>query len=346
MRQDADPQPTVTLLDVARIAGVHVSTASRALDPEQSKLVSGRTAERVRRVAADLGYRPNLFARGLRNSKTMSVGVLLPDITNPFFPPIVRGVEDELGQAGYTVLLGNTDNDDRRELELVRSLLARRVDGFVLTSTHGPDALAPVIMSKRPAVMVNRAVSGLGIPQVVADNEAASRRIARHLLDLGHRRFAEIAGPAGLSTSTSRHSGLVHELELAGVALDKDLSVTPGAFSVEGGMAATRQLLEAGKKFTAVVAANDLLALGAMEVLVAEGLRIPEDVSVVGFNDVPFADWFAIPLTTMRVPGHEMGRRAAQILRTMMQGDRDVPQSTEVRAELVVRKSTGPAKTL
>src|SRR6266568_2470808 len=195
------PDQPVTLKDVASRAGVHPATASRALSPETMLLVSEETAKRVRDAAEELGYRPNPVARSLRTRRSHTVGVLIPDLNNPLFPPIVRGLEDRLSEAGYVALLGNTDGDEERERVIFEQMRARHVDGFVLATAHLHSALlVAAAKADLPIVLMNRMADDYRFPSVSADNERGSRMAVSHLVKLGHRRIAHIAGPQDLST--------------------------------------------------------------------------------------------------------------------------------------------------
>ncbi len=200
------PDPPVTLRDVAVRAGVHPATASRALNPETRILVSEDTARRVLDAAAALGYRPNPVARSLRTRRSHTVGVLIPDLNNPLFPPIVRGLEDRLAAAGYVALIGNTDSDDERERMVFEQMRARHVDGLVLaTARLRHPLLAEAARSEMPVVLINRLAQDYSFPSVTVDNERGVRMAVAHLSALGHRRIAHIAGPQEMSTGLSRY---------------------------------------------------------------------------------------------------------------------------------------------
>src|SRR6201987_5876571 len=235
------PEPAVTLKDGARQAGVHPATASRALNPETRLLVSENTASRVLAAAAALGYRPNAVARSLRTRRSHTVGVLIPDLNNPLFPPIVRGLEDRLAAAGYVALIGNTDSDDQREQMVFEQMRARHVDGLVLATArlHHP-LLAEASRAELPVVLINRLAQDYSFPSVSVDNERGVRMAVGHLAGLGHRRIAHIAGPQELSTGLSRYRGFVTAMESAGLPVYEGLGVFAEAFTVEGGLRCSR----------------------------------------------------------------------------------------------------------
>src|SRR5712691_3162960 len=204
------PDRPATLRDVAAAARVHPATASRALNPETRILVSEDTARRVTDAAARLGYRPNPVARSLRTRRSHTVGVLIPDLNNPLFPPIVRGLEDKLAEAGYVALIGNTDGDEERERVVFEMMRARHVDGFVLATAHLRRALlAEAARAELPVVLMNRLAEDYRFPSVSADNERGIRMAVTHLAALGHRRIAHIAGPQDLSTALNRYRGVL-----------------------------------------------------------------------------------------------------------------------------------------
>src|SRR5262244_6561 len=235
------PDPPVTLRDVAVRAGVHPATASRALNPETRILVSEDTARRVLDAAAELGYHPNPVARSLRTRRSHTVGVLIPDLTNPLFPPIVRGLEDRLAAAGYVALIGNTDGDGERERLVFEQMRARHVDGLVLATAHLSDPLlAEASRAGLPVVLVNRMAADHSLPSVSVDNERGMRMAVAHLAAEGHKKIAHIAGPQEVSTGLSRYRGFMSAMEAHGLRADPDLIITAKAFSIEEGLRCTR----------------------------------------------------------------------------------------------------------
>jgi LacI family transcriptional regulator len=331
----------VTLRDVARAARVHPGTVSRALNAETRALVNQETAERVIRAAEQLGYRPNPIARGLKTNRSFTVGVIVPDLTNPLFPPIVRGIEDRLGAAGYTPLIANTDNDPDRERQDFEAMRARQVDGFITaTARLDRDFLTEAEAAAQPIVLVNRRLEDGSLPAVTVDDREGTRLAVEHVVALGHRRIAHLGGPQALSTGHQRHLGFRDAMDGAGVAVDERVIRFAEAFTEREGARTCRELLDAAPDVTAIVAANDLLALGCYDVLAERGLRCPGDVSVVGFNDMPFADRFDPPLTTVRIPHREIGATAAELLLERLAGDDAPPRHVMLAPELVVRRST------
>jgi LacI family transcriptional regulator len=312
-------------------------------------LVSEETARRVADAAAALGYRPNPVARSLRTRRSNTIGVLIPDLNNPLFPPMVRGLEDRLTAAGYVALLGNTDSDTGKEQAIFEQMRARHVDGFVLATAHAHDpVLAEAAGAGLPVVLMNRTDPEHDFSSVSVDNEQGMQMSVAHLVALGHTRIAHIAGPPQISTGEGRRRGYDEGLKAANLDPDEDLVVAATGFTVEEGARCCRELLarrdrasSAGASFTAIAAANDMLAVGGFTALDEAGLDCPGDLSLVGFNDMPFVDRLRPPLTTIRFPHYQLGTEAAELLLARI-GHADTPVQTRyLDPELVVRGSTG-----
>ena len=332
-----------TLRDVAALAGVHPATASRALNPATKGMTSADTAQRVLQAAEQLGYRPNAVARSLRTARSSSVGVVVPDLTNPLFPPIVRGIESALAPHGYVLLIVNTDNNLSQEAQLVASLRARSIDGLILATARLSHPLIETLAAgDLPLVLVNRRREGLPLPSVVPDDAAGIQLAVAHLAGLGHRRIAHIAGPQDTSTGVTRLHAFRAAVAGRGLARDDALVVQAGSWSEAEGARALRGLLDSGVPFSAVIAGNDILALGCYDVLSERGIRCPADLSVVGFNDMPFVDKVAPALTTVHVPQHDLGAEAARLLLAQMADFRREERSVLLPVTLAVRESTGP----
>jgi LacI family transcriptional regulator len=333
----------ITLRDVARLAGVHAGTVSRALNPETEGLVNAETVRRVREVAAELGYRPNPMARGLRTNRTFTVGVLVPDIQNPLFPPIIRGIDDRLGEAGYTPLIANTENDPERERLDFAAMRARQVDGIITaTARLDHELLDGVAASGLPLVLVNRRVEDGTLPSAAPDDITGMRLAVEHLVGLGHSRIAHLGAPQELSTGHLRHLGFVEAMRAAGLEPDPALVRFGRAFTESEGERVCAELLGSGGEVTAIVAGNDLMALGCYDVFAARGLDCPREISVVGFNDMPFANRFNPPLSTVRIRHYEIGVAAAELLLERLQQPDAPPRQVVLEPELVARGSSGP----
>jgi LacI family transcriptional regulator len=342
--------PAPTIDDLAAHLGVHKSTVSRAMDPARRHMISAPMLQRVEAAARELGYQPNLAAATLSTGRSRTVGVLLPDITNPVFPPILRGIEDALDARGYFALLANTARRDDAAQQAVQRMQQQRVEGFVIASATRDDAwLEGLRKTGTTIVLVNRTDGRGALPAVTSDDALGMQLAVDHLVSLGHRRIAHLAGPAALSTGLARRLGF--ERALAAHGLVPAGVVDCAAYSIDAGAAAMRTLLDGTSRarrgraagFSAVVAANDLIALGALQVLRERGVAVPQQVSVVGHNDIPLLDQISPPLTTVRIQHYQMGFRAAQLLLDALDGSPGSDAATVMlRPELIVRASTAP----
>ena len=331
------PKPTIQ--DVARAAGVHPGTASRALNPELTGRITPETTRRVKEAATRLGYVPDQLGRNLRTRRSHTIGVLIPDLGNPVFPPIVRGIEDGLRDAGYEALIANTDDSPEREDHLIKVLTARHCDGFIIASSRRDDpAVAALVASKVPVVLVNRLMD-TATASVVSDDATGMRAAVDHLIGLGHATIAHVTGPATLSMTQVRHAAFEEVMAAAGIAADPDLIETADRYAVDEGARAFGRLLDRHIP-TAVIAGNDMIAIGCYSALRERGLRCPEDVSVVGFNDMPLSGFLDPALTTVAIPQNDIGAAAAQLILGMINDGR--PAHRLLPVALVVRGSTGP----
>jgi LacI family transcriptional regulator len=330
----------VNLADVAREAGVHASTASRALNPETRSVVSAQTVERVIAAAERLGYRPNPLARGLRTARTFTVGMLVPDLENPLFPPLVRGAEQALGREGYSLLVGNTDNDMEHTEALIVTLTDRRVDGLILaTAELGTSLESRIQAAGTPVVLVNRESDDPAIPAVVGNDEIGIGLAVDHLAELGHRHIGHVAGPAQLATGVGRARAFTAHMERHGLSVEDRVEIAEW-FRVDPGHRAAATLLARHPELTAIVAGNDLLALGSIRAAGELGRRVPDDLSVTGYNDMPFIDMVRPPLTTVRVPYRSMGEMAAMELLALLGNGETPTETVHLQPTLTVRGST------
>jgi LacI family transcriptional regulator len=335
--------PSPTLRDVAEAAGVHAATASRALNPATRKLVKAETARRVIDVAETLGYRPNPIARGLKTSKSGTVGLVIPDLTNPLFPPIVRGIEDVLEPAGFSGLIVNTDNDPGRERAQIEVLRSRQVEGLIVATARVKHPLLEQLHREGVVmVMVNRRPDGVDVPSITPDDAAGIALAVRHLADLGHRRIAHVAGPADTSTGVTRATSFRSAVHDLGLDEDPALVTSVPQWSEAAGADGLRRLLDADLGFTAIVAGNDLIALGCYDVFSERGISCPDDMSVVGFNDMPFLDKLKPPLTSIAIPHQQIGAGASQLLLDAIAEPHRPARSVLLPLALVVRGSTAP----
>ncbi len=334
-----------TINDVAARAGVHRATAARALSAAGRGLLAAATVRRVEAAARELGYTPNRLATALRTDRSMTVGVLLPDLTNPMFPPVVRGLEDALRRDGYTALLASTDNDAEREMLHFDTLRGRRVDGFVIATARRADpVLDRAAADGVPVVLLNRSDDSARFSLVTSDDADGLAQAVRHLTGLGHTRIAYLAGPAGVTTADTRVRAFRRETARAGL----DEAATPllrcPNFSEADGIAGARRVLDKHPEATAIMAGNDLIALGVLRALAERGLDCPRDVSVVGYNDMRFADAFHPPLTTVRTPHQELGAEAAGLLLALLAEPGATRRVARLPVRLMVRGSTAPPR--
>ncbi|MEE8333551.1 MAG: LacI family DNA-binding transcriptional regulator [Alphaproteobacteria bacterium] len=334
-------QAHITLRDIARRVGVHTSTVSRVLNPATRYKVSSAVAERVTDAARTLGYRPNPLAYGLRTNRSMTVGVVVPDLTNPIFPPIIRGIEDTLVDAGYTAILANSDNDITRERSIVETMRARHIDGLILATA---DRHAPVVEGCLedgvPLVLIHRAADLPGVSTVTADDNLGMELLIRHLFSLGHRRIGHIAGPLNYSTGKNRYEGFQRALRAHGIEPALELIEQCETYSDVEGKHATEILLDRNPSPTAIVAANDIIAIGCYDALRERGIDCPTEISITGYNDIRFADKLSPGLTTVRIPQFQAGAHAAAILLERLRDEAAPARSQLMLPTLVVRGST------
>jgi LacI family transcriptional regulator len=335
----------VKLTDVARMAGVHPGTASRALNPATRGQVSRETSRRVARVAQQLGYVPNPLARGLRTARSYIVGMVVPDVTNPLFAPIVRGAEQVLSEAGYTLVLTDTNNDAATERRQIEQLRARGMDGFIVATARWEDPILDELADFGiPAVLVNRRSASARLPYVGGDERTGVQLAVDHLVELGHRRIAYLAGPQDTSTGRERSGAFTQAIRSHALPTGRQQIRVCTAYSESAGAEAARRLLGSASDVTAVLAGNDLIALGVLAVLADAGIRCPDEMSVIGFNDLPMVDKLTPPLTTVRLPLAEIGAVSARILLAVIDGavpDGQVGQSL-LGVQLAIRGTTAP----
>jgi LacI family transcriptional regulator len=342
MASKSGPSPaSVTIRDVAKSAGVHASTVSRALDPSKRHLIAAPVVSKITAIADELGYRRDPVAASLRTRRSKLVGVIVPDIANPVFSPIISAITETLSASGYSTIVADGGQDRKRQSALLGELLARRVDGLVLATVRRDDPILKECLEENlPLVLVNRSDDGERVSSVVTDDRAGMRLAVEHLIALGHRNIGHVAGPAHISTGNLRRLGFEEAMAAQNLTLPAEAVVEAAAYERDAGEIAAKQLLEQFPALTAIAAANDLLALGVYRAIAAAGMKCPQDISVVGHNDMPLADMVEPPLTTIRIGPREMGRDAAQLLISRMR-EPDVPIKRIVLSpSLVIRAST------
>jgi DNA-binding LacI/PurR family transcriptional regulator len=326
----------VTIRDVARAAGVSPSTVSRALSLPD--IVDPATRDRVMKVADHLGYRPNRAARGLITGRTGNIGLILPDLANPFFPSVVKGIQRQAHAADYQVFVADTDEDASAELGLVRSL-AKQVDGIILCSPRMKPAELREAATYAPVVLVNRKAGS--IPSVAMDNANGMHQIVEHLAGLGHQRIGYVAGPRSSWSTRERLRGLRAAAAAAGLELAEIGHFAP---TFEGGTAAAEGVVISG--VTAVIAYNDLVALGLLSALRERGIDVPTQMSVVGIDNIQMSAMVHPALTTLAIPKEKAGRTAVDLLMHLLaEPSGPAAPVRELPTELLVRQSTAPAPT-
>jgi len=329
----------VTIRDVAERVGVHHSTVSRALSPSKRDKISPAVVQKVEQAADELGYFPNIVASSLKQNRSFTVGVLIPDLTNPLFPPIIRGIQDAVEAAGYTVITANTDDEQDKELNALRIMRGRAIEGMIISTARREDRIVDeCIANDIPFVLVNRTVDHDGVSAVIVDEDHGVRSVIDHLVGLGHTRIAHVSGPQHSSTGFGRARAFTQCMNAHD--LRGELIEVAEKYMIEEGRRAFKRLLARDKKLTAVVAANDMLALGCLDATKELGLGVPEDISITGYDDIQFLDRMSPALTTVHVPKYEMGALATQKLLDMIAGDDSSASIVRVQPSLVVRNST------
>jgi LacI family transcriptional regulator len=327
-----------TIREVAESAGVSYATVSHVIN--NTRLVSPETRERVLAAMAALNYRPNALARSLRQGKTNTIGLVLPDSANPFFAEISRCIEDETFKKGYSVFLCNTELDTQRELFYVDVLSKKQVDGIIFVAAGDQaDSLEFLVSRNMPVVMIDRDVPNVEVDAVLTDHQLGGYLATRHLLELGHTRIACIAGPSSITPSAERIIGYRKALEEAGLPYDEKL-VLRGDYHAQSGMDITHTILRMDPRPTAIFALNDLMALGALRAAAEAGCSVPSDLAVVGYDDLELSHFTNPPLTTIAQPKTEIGAQAVDLLVDRMSRKDRSPSRVVLPPELIVRRST------
>jgi len=303
-------------------------------------MVLPAVAQKVLDVARELGYRPDPVAASLRTGRSKLVAILVPDISNSVFAPILSGASERLATEGYTVIVADVGSEKDKQLDIAAGLLARRVDGFILATVEKDDPLVAFCIEQNvPAVLVNRAEAQARLSSVVSDDELSMQLAVDHLVSLNHTFIGHIAGPVQHSTGYLRRRGFSRAMAKHDLADSAPYQIAKN-YSRQDGAIAARKLLDMHPDITAIVAANDLLALGLYDVLRERNMRCPDDISVVGHNDMQLVDMIAPPLTTIRVDHHEMGQTTANLLRDAIERPNHAKFTVTLKPSLIVRAST------
>jgi DNA-binding LacI/PurR family transcriptional regulator len=331
-----------TMNDVARVANVSIATVSHVING--TRFVSAERVERVHDAMRELGYVPDATARSLRIGRTDTIGLVVPDNSNPFFAALARWIEEAGFESGYTTILANSNERPDREHRYVSTLVSKRVDGLILSPSRGDHSTLSRLLQNAnlPVVVVDRDAALPNADVVLYDNEGGSQEATKYLIELGHRSIACVAGPADASSATDRAAGFRKAIADAGLP---EQPVVEADFHFTGGREATARLLDTGHRFTALFAANDLMAAGAVRELHSRGISVPGDISVVGFDDAPLAEMVFPALTTMRQPLEDMAHAAVSLLLSRVtSGDGGAPVRKILATSLVVRESTAPPR--
>ena len=333
----------VRLKEIAERAGVSVMTVSKALRDAHD--VSAGTKTRIKLIAQQMGYVPDSTAQGLRTRKTKMFGLIVPSAADPVFSRVVLAIEECSYEAGYDVLLAQTLNIVEREEACIRRLLSRRVDGLFIFPVYRMATESRIyqelLAMQVPTLLLGHSAAFCSqFPQVTCDDRTAAAAATGHLLELGHRRIAFLAGPATAPWAQQRFEGYCRALREAGLEVDDKL-ILPAGRSIEEGAAAAAQLLHEALDITAIQAVNDSVAIGCFTTLARQGVRVPEQLSVVGFGNVPAGEFLSVPLTTVREPKYRLGAAAVGAMRQMLQAQH--PDLKPLPADLVIRASTGTA---
>jgi LacI family transcriptional regulator len=333
-------KPSPTIRDVAKLAGVAPITVSRVIN--NGSYIRDDTKKRVKTAIRQLGYVPNTLARSLRSRRTCTLALVLTDITNPFWTTVARGAEDAAREAGFSMILGNTDESETKQGEYLNVLLQKQVDGILFVPVG--HSVAPVRLMHRqevPVVVLDRRLEGARADVVRSDSEGGAYILTQLLLSLGHRRIAMLCGPQGVSTAEDRAAGYKRALCETGVACVTEL-IQYGEFTVESGYAMAHQMLSCSLRPTALFAGNNFIAIGALKALRDMNLRVPDDIAIVGFDDLPTAIMVDPILTVASQPAYEMGKRAAELLIARLAGEAPKGyQEIVLPTEIIVRQSSG-----
>jgi LacI family transcriptional regulator len=331
----------ITLNDIARKAGVSVSTVSRVLNSKiKTNRISPKTAQLVLEAAKELNYRPNQLARGLRLKKTHTIGLVVPDISNPFFAHVTRMIQKNAYEFGYSMIVCNTDEDIETEIEQIYLLRGKGVDGYIIMPVGVEnDHIIELMEFDKPLVLLDRCFDGLETNSVVVDNYSGSYQATHYLIQQGHKRIAIIQGLINTSTNSDRVKGYKDALIKNGISIDKKL-IVGNDFRKDNGYIETKLLLASPEPPTAIFTMSDLITLGALEAIKESDFTIPDDLSILSYDDIDFAPFFKSPLTAVRQPKESMGKVAVKLLiEDIKLKGKSTKQKIILKPELVIRES-------
>lgn len=331
----------VTIADIARVANVSKATVSRVVN-NKLEGVGKETRERILQIIEEYKFQPSMIARGLVTKRTKSLGLIIPDITNPFFPQLVRGAEDYANKNGYTLFLCNSDKSIEKEKDYINVFIEKSVDGVILTSNISEKSSQYSALKNYaiPLVLLDRYVDGSEYDVgVFLDNVKGAYLAVSYLLNKGHKNIAFITGPMSVTTSMNRFKGYEMALNEKKLEVDQSL-IKEGDYLIDSGIKKVTELLEEGKKFTAVFAGNDMMAIGAMKALKSRNIKIPENVEVIGFDNIELSQVVEPPLTTVAQPAYDMGVLGAKLLIKLIEGKKLRTKNFVLEPELIIRGTT------
>lgn len=327
----------VTIKDIAKKADVSVTTVSRVLNNKPD--VGDDTRAKILKIIDQLNYNPNSVARGLVMQKTHTIGLIIPDISNPFFPQVARAVEDKAQKLGYSVIFFNTDNNLEREKKAVELFQSKQVDGLIVSLSLGNEAVLKTLKAADyPVVQIDRSASDKLYPLVSIDNQNSAYQLVEYLFKKGHRKIAHISGDLNTTTAQARMKGYKEALKDYKLELNSDY-IIKGDYSQQSGLKAMEKLLNLTERPTAVFAANDLSAAGAYKAIFAAGLEIPQDIAVAGHDDIDIASLLRPELTTMRQPKYDLGEKALTVLMEMIENNKFNLKNQILETNLIIRES-------
>ena len=334
----------ITLRDLAEHLNINTSTVSRALSEKSSEMISPDVVKRVRKAALEMGYKQNRAAYALKVGSTKTIGIIIPDLMNPVFPPIIRGIESVLDQNGYIALLAYSENNEGAARNEVERFISRGVDGIIYAAAFRKDSVVDLCKNQGvPLVLVNRVVDQGDVDTVKVNDSLGIKMAVDHLLDLGHRKIGFIAGPKNISVSYIRLGAFTRTMAEHDLEVEPHRIVEAHALSEVAGEQAMSVFLGQNPDATAIIASNDLLALGCFTALRQFGYTCPKRLSIVGFNNMPYLDWFTTPLTTVSIPHFQMGERSADLLLKRIKSDNaDSNEEVLLKPKLIIRQSTAP----
>lgn len=328
---------SVTAIDVANYAGVSIATVSRVVN--KSENVSDEMRNKVLNAINILGYRPSRTAQRLRARKSLVIGLIISDIQNPFFTSVVRGIEDVAHKQDFSVILCNSDEDPEKERQYIDVMRSEEVAGVIITSTsQATENIERFIVSGIPIVAMDRSIRHHQVDSVSVENTAGAHEAVSYLIEKGHRQIGFIGLPLKLTPGKERQEGYINALRDHGLELNSDLMCV-GDSRQESGFKCATELVESGIPLTAIFSSNNLMTLGALGAIMSKGLSIPEDISLIGFDDMPWAPYLCPPLTAVAQPTYELGRRAAELLMRRIANPDEVGESVRLKTRLTIRDS-------